>query len=94
MTTAEHDDYPLRLTIDYPEKLNRVSTAFRIIWLIPIVIVLAAVNGAVAGGPLLMILFRKKYPRWWFDWNLEIFAVHHQGRSLDGPPDRPIPGDR
>ena len=21
-------------------------------------------------GPLLMILFRKKYPKWWFDWNL------------------------
>jgi hypothetical protein len=33
----------------------------------------------VAGGvgflflpPLLLILFRKKYPRWWFDWNLEL----------------------
>jgi hypothetical protein len=23
-------------------------------------------------GPLLMILFRKKYPRWWFDWNQEL----------------------
>jgi hypothetical protein len=22
--------------------------------------------------PLLMILFRRKYPRWWFDWNLEL----------------------
>jgi Domain of unknown function (DUF4389) len=22
--------------------------------------------------PLLMILFRKKYPRWWFQWNLEL----------------------
>ena len=35
----------------------------------------AAVVGA-AGllflGPLLMILFRQKYPRWWFDWNLEL----------------------
>jgi hypothetical protein len=32
---------------------------------------------ATAGGllflaPLLMILFRKKYPRWWFDWNQEL----------------------
>jgi hypothetical protein len=31
----------------------------------------------IAGGllflpPLLMILFRQKYPRWWFDWNLEL----------------------
>jgi hypothetical protein len=30
---------------------------------------------AMAGGllflaPLLMIVFRQKYPRWWFDWNL------------------------
>jgi hypothetical protein len=22
--------------------------------------------------PLLMILFRQKYPRWWYDWNLEL----------------------
>ena len=22
--------------------------------------------------PLLMLLFREKYPRWWFDWNLEL----------------------
>ena len=22
--------------------------------------------------PLLMLLFRQKYPRWWFDWNLEL----------------------
>ena len=23
-------------------------------------------------GPLLMILFREKYPQWWFDWNREL----------------------
>jgi hypothetical protein len=28
-------------------------------------------GGALFLGPLLMILFRQKYPRWWFDWNLE-----------------------
>jgi hypothetical protein len=22
--------------------------------------------------PLLLIVFRQKYPRWWFDWNLEL----------------------
>jgi hypothetical protein len=22
--------------------------------------------------PLLLLLFRRKYPRWWFDWNLEL----------------------
>ena len=43
----------------------------------------SSVNGesatVVIGGtgllflpPLLMIVFRQKYPRWWFDWNLEL----------------------
>jgi Domain of unknown function (DUF4389) len=32
----------------------------------------AAAGGLLFIGPLLMILFRKKYPRWWFDWNLEL----------------------
>jgi hypothetical protein len=31
-----------------------------------------AAGGFLFAGPLLMILFRKKYPRWWFDWNLEL----------------------
>ena len=29
-------------------------------------------HGAAVPPPLLMILFRQKYPRWWFDWNLEL----------------------
>ena len=32
----------------------------------------ATAGGLLFGGPLLMILFREKYPRWWFDWNLEL----------------------
>jgi Domain of unknown function (DUF4389) len=38
----------------------------------------AGFSGAIAGGSLvvlpivLMLLFRKKYPRWWYDWNLEM----------------------
>jgi Domain of unknown function (DUF4389) len=32
----------------------------------------AGAGGLLAFGPLLMILFRQKYPRWWFDWNLEL----------------------
>jgi Domain of unknown function (DUF4389) len=87
--------YPVRLSIDYPDRdLNRATTFFRIIVAIPIFIVLAAVSGGAssagwdrgkdyvefggaAGGllflaPLLLILFRQKYPRWWFDWNLNL----------------------
>ena len=29
-------------------------------------------TGLLTIPPLLMILFREKYPRWWFDWNLEL----------------------
>jgi hypothetical protein len=29
-------------------------------------------GGLLVIPPLLLILFRKKYPRWWFDWNLEL----------------------
>jgi hypothetical protein len=85
--------YPVNLTVEYPDRpLDRVTTAFRILVAIPIMIVLGTVSGTtwsyysssgtvhvVAGaggllflGPLLMILFRQKYPRWWFDWNLEL----------------------
>src|SRR5436189_5658148 len=34
--------------------------------------VVASAGGLLFLGPLLMILFRQKYPRWWFDWNLEL----------------------
>ena len=29
-------------------------------------------GGMLFIGPLLMIVFRQKYPRWWFDWNLQL----------------------
>lgn len=32
----------------------------------------AAAGGVLFFGPLLMILFRQKYPRWWFDFNLQL----------------------
>src|SRR6266446_6631744 len=86
-----NNDYPLTYSVDYPDReLSRLTTFFRILTVIPIFIVLEAVNhyayggwgdqettyagagGILVAGPLLMILFRKKYPRWWFDWNLEL----------------------
>jgi hypothetical protein len=35
-------------------------------------VVAAGAGGLLFLGPLLMIVFRQKYPRWWFDWNLEL----------------------
>ena len=91
--------YPVQFAIEYPDReLNRLTTAFRLIWVIPISIVLATLSGehaagyeygqywhfgaALGGGlflgPLLMILFRQKYPRWWFDWNLELLRFQNR----------------
>ena len=91
--------YAARLDVDYPVKLNRVSSAFRIFWIIPIAIVLSVLSatavstttvvtasgevlaqvsrsaggivGGLFGATLLMILFRQRYPRWWFDFALQ-----------------------
>ncbi len=68
--------YPARLTVDYAgTNRNRLTTLFRVITVIPILTVLAAIaNGATSVfflPVMLMILFRQKYPRWWFDFNLQ-----------------------
>jgi len=95
-------EYAARLQIDYPEKLERLTTFFRIIWIIPIAIILGLVShsgqtvtntiilnqaggivrttqekaGDLASGLVLatalMIIFRQRYPRWWFDFSLEL----------------------
>jgi hypothetical protein len=38
----------------------------------------AGAGGLLFFGPLLMILFRQKYPRWWFDWNLELLRFSNR----------------
>jgi len=94
--------YAARLEIDYPEKLDRLTTFFRILWIIPIAIILGLISGAgetitntvvlnqagevirttqeTVGGLVsglvsataLMILFRRLYPRWWFEFAREL----------------------
>ena len=83
--------YPVQFDVDFPSRpLDRLSTAFRFIVAIPIVILLTMLSGEafrdgnnetntlVIGGAavflllVLMIVFRQKYPRWWFDWNLNL----------------------
>lgn len=88
--------YPARLDIDYPVKLNRLTTVFRVVLILPVVAILVILTatggsqyvneagefvskdgagGIVAGlfvATALMILFRQRYPRWWFDFNLEL----------------------
>jgi len=41
-------------------------------------VIIAGVGGLLFVGPLLMILFRQKYPRWWFDWNRELLRFSNR----------------
>ena len=40
--------------------------------------VAAGAGGLLFFAPLLMIVFRQKYPRWWFDWNLELLRFSNR----------------
>lgn len=65
--------YPARVSIDYPDRdLDRLSTGLRLIYVIPIEIVLGLIGNVLAAPIALMIVFRQKYPRWMFDFNLEL----------------------
>jgi hypothetical protein len=70
--TLQQVSYPVQFDVDYPdEPLSRASTLFRMIYSIPIFIILSFASSGILIAPLLlMILFKQKYPRWWFDWNL------------------------
>jgi hypothetical protein len=77
---APEQPYPVQFSIEYPDRdLNRLTTAFRLIVAIPIAIVAAALAGSVLfPAALLMVVFRQKYPRWWFDWNLEFLRFENR----------------
>ena len=87
--------YAARLDVDYPDKLDRLTTLLRLIWIIPIAVILSLLTAtgnatvvtqsghrvASAGGSiftglwlatLLLLLFRMRYPRWWFDFAREL----------------------
>jgi hypothetical protein len=95
MMTTEPEPYAGRLEVDYPERLDRLTTALRLIWIIPIAIILSLLTatgsetvitasgetvvrstGGISGGlwlaTMLMIVFRLRYPRWWFDFAREL----------------------
>jgi len=75
-------DYPATLTIDYPDRdLDRVSTAFRPIYALPIVILIGTMTGILAIPALLMIVFRHRYPRWFYDFNLQLTRLSTRASS-------------
>jgi uncharacterized membrane protein len=78
MATQSGIDYPVVFDVEYPDgPQNRLKAAFRIILAIPIMVIVSIIGHGTQGGYLilvsaLMIIFRQKYPRWWFDFNVEL----------------------
>src|SRR2546421_12800083 len=81
--------YPLTFSVDYPHReLSRVTTGFRLILAIPPLILLGLFGRPSFGahpiaGPwlvlflpvLALIVLRQKYPRWWFDFNVQLVRL-------------------
>jgi Domain of unknown function (DUF4389) len=88
MQPETFDPYPVDLAVDYQDaERNRLTVGFRIFTTLPIFVVLVLLGGGSisfgqgwslgAGGilflpTLLMLVFRRKYPGWWFDFDLSV----------------------
>ncbi len=71
--TAQPAPYALRIEIDYPQTpLDRFTTFFRLLWVIPVAIIAGGLSTGLFFSTAMMIVFRQRYPRWWFDFTREL----------------------
>ncbi len=92
----EPDGIRVRLEVHDRERLDRLTTLLRLLWIIPILVILGLVSAggdtyvtvrdqterartagagitfSLGAATALMILFRQRYPRWWFDFQLAL----------------------
>ena len=69
------EQYPVRFTIENKDARDRLTTLFRLFTSIPIMVlycVFTKLTSIIVFPVLLMVLFQKKYPKWWFDFNLSL----------------------
>ena len=74
---SNQSDYPIQFSVDYPDQpLNRLTTLFRWILILPVYLLGLLVTTYTTVPLAFMLVFRGKYPRWWFDWNLELWRFN------------------
>ncbi len=91
VTSNIGNEYAARIEVDYQDQRDRATVFLRILLVIPILILLAFLQGAtiiydasddaaragasttagITAATALMIIFRQRYPRWWFDFQRE-----------------------
>lgn len=73
---ADTGPYPVRVAVERADKLSRLSTAFRVILAIPIVLFLSLfgffVVAAIAAATWATILVRGRIPHWLFDFQVAL----------------------
>ena len=71
------DRYPVQLDIEYGDGYrNRTTTLFRWFLAIPVIVLaLVAGVGHISFAPILMILFRKRYPHWMFHHQMALAGI-------------------
>jgi hypothetical protein len=70
--SSNAEQYAARLEIDFPDgEIDRMEVVLRIFKLIPALIMLITIVGTLFLSTVIMLVVRQKYPRWWFDFNLE-----------------------
>jgi hypothetical protein len=78
-TVAGASGYPLRYDVEYPEELSRWLIFVKWLLAIPHVIILYLVQaGNLPIAALLVILFRRRYPRWWFDFLVRLLQYEYR----------------
>jgi len=70
---------PLDFRIDYPDhQLDRRSTLLRPLLALPVLLVISCFGGLLALPAGALIVARRKYPRWWFDFNRELLRFSNR----------------
>ena len=72
--------YPLRFDIEYPEKLSRWLIFVKWLLVIPVgfIWLLVSAAGYLPFAAFFTILFRRKYPRWWFDFLVNFLRFQYR----------------
>lgn len=71
-STQEPPQYPVRLDIDYPEHLSRILIFFKWLFAIPVYFLLIFIGGGLLPVATFFAMFRRKFPRWWFDFEIAL----------------------
>jgi hypothetical protein len=72
--------YPVTFDVEYPERLSRWKIFLKWLLAFPHFVIVYIISGAtyIPAAAFFTILFRKKYPRWWFDFLVNFLRYQYR----------------